>query len=167
MLDSPPRSKIAPRTPGWFAGNPPQPQIYRLGSGESRGYPVGRKWSGERGRMSDHAARVSVTFTVSVSQPSRGSLARHLRRTAESLTVTGTSLSGVAISVISGGSTPTQLQAGVAVTTAGMPPQVDARSRQPIRRPRRPSPNGTSLHRKHSAVNLDRLAMDVARGGRA
>jgi dipeptidyl aminopeptidase/acylaminoacyl peptidase len=26
MLDSPPRSKIAPRTPGWFAGNPPQPK---------------------------------------------------------------------------------------------------------------------------------------------
>ena len=26
MLGSPPRSKIAPRTPGWFAGNPPQPK---------------------------------------------------------------------------------------------------------------------------------------------
>jgi len=26
MLGNPPRSKIAPRTPGWFAGNPPQPK---------------------------------------------------------------------------------------------------------------------------------------------
>src|ERR1035441_3733456 len=26
MLGSPPRSKIAPQTPEWFAGNPPQPK---------------------------------------------------------------------------------------------------------------------------------------------
>src|SRR5438128_1995438 len=42
MLGSPPRSKIAPRTPEWFAGNPPQPKSTgwgRVSQGDTQLHP--------------------------------------------------------------------------------------------------------------------------------
>src|ERR1035441_4157006 len=43
MLGSPPRSKIAPQTPEWFAGNPPQPKSTgwgRVSQGDTQLWPI-------------------------------------------------------------------------------------------------------------------------------
>src|ERR1035441_5948491 len=75
MLGSPPRSKIAPQTPEWFAGNPPQPKSTgwgRVSQGDTQLKTIDSSgWAaGKRGLLESHFERnrrgrvIAVVHTI-------------------------------------------------------------------------------------------------------
>jgi len=77
MLDSPPRSKIAPRTPGWFAGNPPQPKSTgwgRVSQGDTQLVTYAANRTGLSGWVTDLIGTDSKTDVLNSLSSAKGVL---------------------------------------------------------------------------------------------